>query len=72
MPPADLYDIAVGDNLYCPAEGWSGEVVGVFCDEQGVPAAVVLKNHDPKVDHPWISMDIQAYRTAKDGEIGYH
>ena len=55
-------DAAIGDNLYCPKEGWSGEVVEIIDDDfTGEPAMAVLKSHDPTDRSPWICLSLMAY-----------
>lgn len=62
--------IKVGDDVYCPVEGWSGEVVQILPDEDGDPAVAILRSHDPS-DKPWIQMSIDGYRRI-DNSKAFH
>ena len=55
-------DVEVGDNIYCPKEGWSGEVVEIVDDDgTGSPGVAVLKSHDPNHPGPWICLPLNDY-----------
>ena len=64
-----LDDLEVGQDIYCPAEGWSGEVVEMVPDEYtGDPAIAIVKDHDPSAAKPWIYVPLSAYQQRADHE----
>lgn len=68
-----MIEVQVGDNLYAPLEGWSGQVIGVFRDDDtDEPWVAVLWNHDPGAMHPVFCIPIDGYRVAKPGEQAIH
>lgn len=52
-----MTDYAVGDRIFCPTEGWSGEITQVLDGNDGCPAALVIRGDDAT----WITMPVDAY-----------
>ena len=55
-------DLTIGDDIYCPAEFWSGRIVELGVHPVcGTPTAI-LRSHDPSPDGPFLSIDLLPYR----------
>lgn len=58
-------ELEVGDDLYCPEEGWSGTIEAIDCDDLGQPIVVTLRNHDPDPEKAFIVADLSELWPAR-------